>query len=83
MISQEEGDKKASELNVKHITVSAKQGVNIKTLFLNLSQELPGMKDVRLAGNADCNCYVVGGAGDNIKLDQVDASNKKKGGCSC
>ena len=40
---------------MKHITVSAKQGTNIKTLFLNLSQELPGMKEVRLAGSADCN----------------------------
>jgi Ras-related protein Rab-6A len=82
-IPQEEGDKKASELNVKHITVSAKQGANIKTLFLNLSQELPGMKEVRLAGNAECKAYLVGGAGENIKLDQVDASGKKKQGCTC
>lgn len=55
VISQEEGDKKASELGVRHITVSAKTGLNVKTLFLNLSQELPGMKDVPLAKNSECN----------------------------
>ena len=50
----EEGDAKAADLNVMHIEVSAKAGVNVKTLFRRLAQELPGMKDVPLTNNAEC-----------------------------
>lgn len=82
VISQEEGDGKASELGVKHITVSAKQGLNIKTLFLNLSQELPGMKDVPLAKNSECKPYSVGGAGEVVKLDS-EQTKKAKERCKC
>ena len=41
------------------------------------------MKDVPLARNSECNFHTVGGAGDNIKLDQVDAVAKKKEKCKC
>lgn len=55
VVTLEEGDSKAADLNVMHIEVSAKAGVNIKTLFRRLAQELPGMKDVPLTNNAECN----------------------------
>ena len=54
VVTLEEGDAKASDLNVMHIEVSAKAGVNVKTLFRRLAQELPGMKDVPLTNNAEC-----------------------------
>lgn len=55
VVTLEEGDIKAASLNVIHIEVSAKTGVNVKTLFRKLAQELPGMKDVPLTNNAECN----------------------------
>lgn len=54
VVTLEEGDAKAADLNVMHIEVSAKAGVNVKTLFRRLAQELPGMKDVPLTNNAEC-----------------------------
>jgi Ras-related protein Rab-6A len=54
VVTLEEGDTKAADLNVMHIEVSAKAGVNVKTLFRRLAQELPGMKDVPLTNNAEC-----------------------------
>lgn len=54
VVSTDEGQRKAQELNAKHLDVSAKEGQNIKQLFLTLSQDLPGMKDLQLGRNPDC-----------------------------
>ena len=40
----EEGQALAKELGVMFIETSAKAGVNIKQLFQNLAQSLPGME---------------------------------------
>jgi GTPase SAR1 family protein len=42
-VNTEEGQALAKELGVLFIETSAKAGVNIKQLFQNLAQSLPGM----------------------------------------
>ena len=53
LASHEEIEKKSKELNVKILEVSAKSGTNVKLLFKNLAQDLPGMEDVLLENNAE------------------------------
>jgi GTPase SAR1 family protein len=43
-VNTEEGQALAKELGVLFIETSAKAGVNIKQLFQNLAQSLPGME---------------------------------------
>ena len=43
-VSTDEGQALAKELGVMFIETSAKAGVNIKQLFQNLAQSLPGME---------------------------------------
>lgn len=78
-VTAEEGDKKAAALNAKHLDVSAKDGSNIKQLFLSLAQELPGMQGVQLAKNSECKAHTVTG-GDTVKLGET---TKAKSGCKC
>ena len=77
MVSNEEMEKKSKELNVKILEVSAKTGNNVKLLFRNLAQDLPGMEDVSLANNAEF-------AGDGFKLQNKNqtAENKTEN-CKC
>jgi Ras-related protein Rab-6A len=42
-VSTEEGEKKATELNVMFIETSAKAGFNVKPLFRKIALALPGM----------------------------------------
>lgn len=42
-MSSEEGERKASELEVMFIETSAKAGYNVKPLFRKIAQALPGM----------------------------------------
>merc|ERR1711972_219929 len=51
-VSQEEGEAKAKETGVMFAETSAKMGYNIKYLFRQLAQALPGQAD-EAAGNAD------------------------------
>lgn len=75
-VSVEEIEKKSKELNVKMLEVSAKTGSNIKVLFRNLAQDLPGMQDVSLANNAEF-------AGDGFKLQSTAKQESKKQDCKC
>lgn len=77
-VSAEEIEKKSKELNVKMLEVSAKNGHNVKLLFRNLAQDLPGMEDVSLANNAEFS----GGEKFNLK-DQATAATKKGEECKC
>lgn len=43
-VTAEEAAEKAQQAGVRHIEVSAKSGLKIKDLFLELARELPGMK---------------------------------------
>lgn len=54
-VSSEEAGEKAKELNAMYVEVSAKAGTNIKSLFRDVAQSLPGMQDVLLPnpGNND------------------------------
>lgn len=65
-VGTEEGQALAKELDVMFIEASAKAGINIKTLFKNLAQSLPGM-DGNNGGKGD------GGAG-------ADGNDGSKGG---
>ena len=77
MVSSEEMEKKSKELNVKILEVSAKTGNNVKLLFRNLAQDLPGMEDVSLANNAEF-------AGDGFKLqNRNQAAENKAESCKC
>jgi small GTP-binding protein len=77
VVSNEEIEKKSKDLNVKMLEVSAKTGSNIKILFRNLAQDLPGMEDVSLANNAEF-------AGDGFKLQsQSTGGGKKTEECKC
>ncbi|OMJ91286.1 hypothetical protein SteCoe_6177 [Stentor coeruleus] len=76
-VSTEEIEKKSKELNVKILEVSAKTGNNVKLLFRNLAQDLPGMEDVSLANNAEF-------AGEGFKLQNAQQTEKKKQeDCKC
>jgi Ras-related protein Rab-6A len=44
-VTTEEGEKKATELNVMFIETSAKAGYNVKALFRKIAQALPGMEN--------------------------------------
>ena len=69
-VSTEEMEKKSKELNVKMLEVSAKTGSNVKLLFRNLAQDLPGMEDVSLANNAEF-------ASEGFKLSGAQQTQKK------
>ena len=43
VVTTEEGEIKAKEMDVMFIETSAKAGMNIKTLFRNLAQSLPAV----------------------------------------
>ena len=43
VVTTEEGEIKAKELEVMFIETSAKDGLNVKTLFTNLAQHLPAV----------------------------------------
>ena len=51
-VSTEEGQALAKELDVLFIESSAKAGINIKQLFKNLAQSLPGMDGGSKGGDA-------------------------------
>lgn len=77
VVSTGEIEKKSKDLNVKMVEVSAKTGANVKLLFRNLAQDLPGMEDVSLANNAEF-------ASEGFKLQNSQvAAQKKKENCSC
>jgi len=42
-VSREEGEEKASKFGILYVETSAKAGLNVKTLFRQLAQQLPGM----------------------------------------
>mmetsp|Transcript_14995 Transcript_14995/g.37722 ORF Transcript_14995/g.37722 Transcript_14995/m.37722 type:complete len:155 (+) Transcript_14995:1-465(+) len=73
-VSTEEGEEKAKENNVMFIETSAKMGYNIKALFRQLAQALPGQDE---AGSNDA-------PQQNVVLDpstqQAIPSNKS---CAC
>ena len=46
-VTNEEGEKKAKELNVMFIETSAKSGFNVKQLFRRVAAALPGMEPER------------------------------------
>ena len=55
----------AKELGVLFIETSAKAGVNIKQLFQNLAQSLPGMETTGTAG-------VTGAGGSHAQVNQAN-----------
>lgn len=76
-MSTEEGEAKARDSGAMFIEVSAKAGLNIKPLFRNIAQELPGMKDVPLANSSEFGA-------DVHHLDpQKHIEAPKKTGCKC
>lgn len=76
-VSTEEIEKKSKDLNIKVLEVSAKTGSNVKILFRNLAQDLPGMQDISLANNAEF-------AGEGFKLQSSQqATTKKQEDCKC
>ena len=59
------------------LEVSAKSGANVKLLFRNLAQDLPGMEDVSLANNAEF-------ASEGFKLQNTQQTVQKKAeNCAC
>mmetsp|Transcript_90187 Transcript_90187/g.254408 ORF Transcript_90187/g.254408 Transcript_90187/m.254408 type:complete len:210 (-) Transcript_90187:68-697(-) len=71
-VSEEEGQDKAKENNVMFIETSAKTGNNIKALFRQLANELPGQDD---AGKSP--------AAPNVKLDPTPSAPDAKKACAC
>lgn len=77
-VSTEEGEEKAKENNVMFIETSAKVGHNIKALFRQLAQALPGQDEAAGAEAA--------GSGGNITVNHITpaqeaAAKKSCGGC--
>ncbi|KAG4302824.1 hypothetical protein PCK1_000984 [Pneumocystis canis] len=46
-ITTEEGERRAKELKTLFVETSAKTGYNVKTLFKNITQVLPGMENIQ------------------------------------
>ncbi|EPX74734.1 GTPase Ryh1 [Schizosaccharomyces octosporus yFS286] len=68
-VSQEEGEKKASELKIMHMETSAKAGYNVKQLFRKIAQMLPGMENVETQSTQ--------------LIDVSIQPNENEGGCNC
>lgn len=76
-VTSDEGKTKAKDLNLHFIEVSALTGDNIKALFRNVAQELPGMQDVPLVNSAEF-------AGEQFKLQPRDAGSRaSEEKCKC
>jgi Ras-related protein Rab-6A len=75
VVSAEDSATKAKALNVTFVETSAKGGINIKSLFRQIAQELPGMRDVEL-GNSDF--------GDTVYITpHAQAKKSASGNCKC
>ncbi|WBW72317.1 Rab family GTPase Ryh1 [Schizosaccharomyces osmophilus] len=68
-VSQEEGEKKASELKIMHMETSAKAGYNVKQLFRKIAQMLPGMENVETQSTQ--------------LIDVSIQPNENESGCNC
>lgn len=78
-VPMEDAQKLSEELNVMFIEVSAKAGVNIKQLFRNLSDSLPGEEGKEKVKPETVQIE----AGDTKKPDEgEDGAPKKKECCS-
>ena len=66
-VSYEEGEKKASDYNIKFFESSAKEGTNVKEFFFYLANEI--YQDEKTKGK------------DNKKTVQLDSKKKGKKGC--
>ena len=93
-VSTEEGQALAKELDVLFIETSAKAGINIKQLFKNLAQSLPGMEGASKGGDAQNKGEGASGKGNDhgFKLNKqapsedtpgVAGANKKASGGCC
>eukprot|EP01017_Pseudomicrothorax_dubius_P016618 TRINITY_DN1883_c0_g1_i19.p1 TRINITY_DN1883_c0_g1~~TRINITY_DN1883_c0_g1_i19.p1 ORF type:complete len:229 (+),score=42.88 TRINITY_DN1883_c0_g1_i19:106-792(+) len=77
-ITEQEGERKAKELDVHYMEVSAKSGANVQTLFKNIASLLPGAETANPASLHLSN--------NNINLtdlppDSIPKENSKS--CSC
>lgn len=76
-VSTEEGEEKAKENGVMFFETSAKAGTNIKALFRQLAQALPGQDEA--AGDTKGETVTIGTA----QTPNSAATNGPKGGCNC
>merc|ERR1712187_271718 len=77
-VSTEEGEEKAKENNVMFIETSAKVGNQIKALFRQLAQALPGPDEAAPTTDGG----TAGQPNANVKLQQTPAADPKKQ-CNC
>lgn len=80
-VGTEEGQALAKELDVMFIETSAKAGINIKQLFKNLAQSLPGMESTNnsvLGKGRLKSCLIlrnIGGESNNGNQPEKKAGN--------
>eukprot|EP00929_Paragymnodinium_shiwhaense_P038576 TRINITY_DN20369_c0_g1_i2.p1 TRINITY_DN20369_c0_g1~~TRINITY_DN20369_c0_g1_i2.p1 ORF type:complete len:179 (-),score=37.95 TRINITY_DN20369_c0_g1_i2:219-755(-) len=76
-VSTEEGEEKAKESNVMFIETSAKMGHNVKALFRQLAQALPGQDET--ASNAES----VAGSTGGVQLQPTPTPDAETKSCNC
>ncbi|KAI8117573.1 hypothetical protein FF38_06783 [Lucilia cuprina] len=75
LVSTEEGERKAKELNVMFIETSAKSGYNVKLLFRRVAAALPGMDSSSDSKPSETM--------QDIQLGQQNEQKDPEGGCAC
>ena len=58
MVSKEDGEKKAKDLEIIFFEVSAKSGINVDTLFKNISQLLPPIESSQVLSTTHSNIFL-------------------------
>jgi Ras-related protein Rab-6A len=79
-VTVEEGTNRAKELDALYVDTSAKTGDNIKTLFRNIAQALPGMENAQI-GNSDLVDIKLQSASSQ-QIPGPDTPGAKKGCCN-
>jgi len=75
-VSREEGEAYAAQQKILFVETSAKAGLNIKALFRQLAQQLPGADSAVPAQPQE-------GEAVNVKLDAPAPGAGSTGACSC
>ena len=88
-VNTEEGQQKAEELNIRFVETSAKVGINVKQLFKDLANTLPGVGSATPTTKPEeentQGGFKLGGENPYTKdpKQQAEANAKPKRGCKC
>ncbi|EKX48909.1 hypothetical protein GUITHDRAFT_151724 [Guillardia theta CCMP2712] len=73
-VTREEGEEKAKSFKILFVETSAKAGLNVKSLFRQLAQQLPGAENAAVKKDSEL---------VEVKLDTPSQQKNPSGACSC